>query len=131
MFDIVKDCCCLRADWPAAALFEFALCHVSRDHRSLDGSRLLCFDAIMMSSAPASHDPCGSPSALDAQTTLIRLYELLKNDNRSADRTGKRARRLQRACLSNAHVTNMRGRVVEVNGIEPMTPCLQSRCSPS
>ena len=24
-----------------------------------------------------------------------------------------------------------RRRVVEVNGIEPMTPCLQSRCSPS
>ena len=24
-----------------------------------------------------------------------------------------------------------RARVVEVNGFEPMTPCLQSRCSPS
>ena len=24
-----------------------------------------------------------------------------------------------------------RNEVVEVNGIEPMTPCLQSRCSPS
>ena len=55
--------------------------------------------------------------------TLIRLYELLKNDSRSFDRTGKA---LKMPCQCAEQIG-----LVEVNGIEPMTPCLQSRCSPS
>jgi hypothetical protein len=57
-------------------------------------------------------------------TTLIRLYELLKNDSRSFDRTGK-------ASINDGLPVRERNLLVEVNGIEPMTPCLQSRCSPS
>jgi hypothetical protein len=61
--------------------------------------------------------PCFPPA------TLIRLYELLKNDSRSFERTRQQAQSL----LTNTLNIGM----VEVNGIEPMTPCLQSRCSPS
>ena len=56
-------------------------------------------------------------------TTLIRLYGLLKNDSRSFERTRQQATNL----LTSALIIGL----VEVNGIEPMTPCLQSRCSPS
>jgi hypothetical protein len=56
-------------------------------------------------------------------TTLIRLYELLKNDSRSFERTRQQATNLLTGALNIG--------LVEVNGIEPMTPCLQSRCSPS
>lgn len=49
--------------------------------------------------------------------------KLLKNDSRSCDRTEQRT--------FNALFASDAGLLVEVNGIEPMTPCLQSRCSPS
>ena len=54
--------------------------------------------------------------------TLIRLYELLKNDSRKTDPARQQAQGL---------LTDGIDELVEVNGIEPMTPCLQSRCSPS
>ena len=73
-----------------------------------------------------------------APTALIRLYELLKNDSRScmSDRTGQRTRYRRGApCADRFELHFMAVLVeislVEVNGIEPMTPCLQSRCSPS
>jgi len=53
---------------------------------------------------------------------LIRLYELLKID--SQQNVGHLSTHSK--CLG--FQTSM---MVEVNGIEPMTPCLQSRCSPS
>jgi hypothetical protein len=55
-------------------------------------------------------------------TTLIRLYELLKNDSRSFDRMPKQS---VIAWASDEKT------MVEDDGIEPTTPCLQSRCSPS
>ncbi len=53
-------------------------------------SKLLSGDAII--SCRRHGAPKGFPP-----TTLIRLYELLKNDSRSKDRTGKRSKI---ACLS-------------------------------
>ena len=63
-------------------------------------------------------------------TTLIRLYELLKNSRESRD-----------SFIDNVNIKTppalARWRfdiyidVVEDDGIEPTTPCLQSRCSPS
>ena len=51
-------------------------------------------------------------------STLIRLYEFLKSDSRMI------GHEIARRAISSQMM-------VEVNGIEPMTPCLQSRCSPS
>jgi hypothetical protein len=53
----------------------------------------------------------------DADSTL-RVFK--ERQPITADRTSKAP---AATCLSDD--------VVEVNGIEPMTPCLQSRCSPS
>ena len=58
--------------------------------------------------------------------TLIRLYEFLKNSrvNRSISINAKAA-----SCKA-ALVLNFSW-MVEDDGIEPTTPCLQSRCSPA
>ena len=57
-------------------------------------SKLLSGDAII--SCRRHGAPKGFPP-----TTLIRLYELLKNDSRSKDRTGKRS---EIACLSDKNI---------------------------
>ena len=82
-------------------------------------------------------------------TTLIRLYELLKNDSRSFDRTGKTSREMICQCanvvgggerdrtddpllakqvLSQLSYTP-RKIVVGLVGFEPTTPALSRRCS--
>jgi hypothetical protein len=62
------------------------------------------------------------PKILSADNTDFRLYELLKNDSRSM---------IELASTHNMLASSDNKILVEVNGIEPMTPCLQSRCSPS
>ena len=57
---------------------------------------------------------------MPAPATLIRLYKFLKND-----------RNIQRDLAELVYEVSLTVYMVEVNGIEPMTPCLQSRCSPS
>ena len=57
---------------------------------------------------------------MPAPATLIRLYKFLKND-----------RNIQRDLAEFVYEVSLTVYMVEVNGIEPMTPCLQSRCSPS
>ena len=59
----------------------------------------------------------------------IRLYEFLKNSRGSLDPVIG-----QNQYPNTAHSTwilNLQGCLVEDDGIEPTTPCLQSRCSPS
>ena len=68
-------------------------------------------------------------AALRARRQLIRLSELLKNDFALAQSAAAKASNLGRCVLIETHASKRMG--VEVNGIEPMTPCLQSRCSPS
>ena len=67
---------------------------------------------------------CGTAhlSMLSAGNADFRLYELLKNDSRSM---------IEPAKALDALAASISRLLVEVNGIEPMTPCLQSRCSPS
>jgi hypothetical protein len=89
----------------------------------------------------------------DAITLLFPLRnnmstttKLLKNSRCSNSRTGRRLAHARRHVVQATFGSNLRGlehrgsrplsrrtrkRMVEVNGIEPMTPCLQSRCSPS
>jgi hypothetical protein len=70
----------------------------------------------------------GAPKVLSAELSaaLIRLYEFLKNDSRSKIELANAHHALATSCATCPTKT-----MVEVNGIEPMTPCLQSRCSPS
>ena len=61
-------------------------------------------------------------------TTLSTTTRFLKNKFHppiSSRRSGRQ--HFQSPCFMLKHESE----VVEVNGIEPMTPCLQSRCSPS
>ena len=69
---------------------------------------------------------------LSADNSDFRLYELLKNNSRffriaDASNQAKSGRLRQQSvkCARSGQV------VVEDDGIEPTTPCLQSRCSPS
>jgi hypothetical protein len=59
-------------------------------------------------------------------TTLIRLYELLKNSRLTLDDSS-----LNNKAVSARNRFGVELVVVEDDGIEPTTPCLQSRCSPS
>ena len=59
------------------------------------------------------------------QSQTLHFFQIFKDQSPSFDakiETGKPHTGLQ---------TDRPERLVEVNGIEPMTPCLQSRCSPS
>ena len=58
------------------------------------------------------------------QSKIFRLYGLLKNDSRCS-------RSLSPSVHADAWRQRSNQRVVEDDGIEPTTPCLQSRCSPS
>jgi hypothetical protein len=65
--------------------------------------------------------------------TLIRLYEFLKNSRAPCDacqsiNINQHQNRLIQAALVLNETQEV---VVEDDGIEPTTPCLQSRCSPS
>ena len=60
-------------------------------------------------------------------STLIRLYELLKNSRSVPGNPG--ANNKEASC--EAALVLIEVEVVEDDGIEPTTPCLQSRCSPS
>ena len=62
-------------------------------------------------------------------TTLIRLYELLKNSRESCDSFIGNANIKASAAIPRWRF-DMCIDVVEDDGIEPTTPCLQSRCSP-
>ena len=55
---------------------------------------------------------------------LIRLYELLKNNSQAFAWTPKKS-------TDRLGVQRKYALLVEDDGIEPTTPCLQSRCSPS
>ncbi len=76
--------------------------------------------------------PSNSRSAPPA-TTLIRLYELLKNNSRSlriAHANALTGHSHERSAPPTDGAVMMMV-VVEDDGFEPTTPCLQSRCSPS
>ncbi len=61
-------------------------------------------------------------------STLIRLYELLKNSRSIPGNPGVNNKAAScKAALVLIDVLDL----VEDDGIEPTTPCLQSRCSPS
>ena len=68
-----------------------------------------------------------SPELCFPSITLIRLYELLKNDSRFAMNRWRKQPRADPGGLRQRSIEAM----VEDDGIEPTTPCLQSRCSPS
>jgi hypothetical protein len=66
-----------------------------------------------------------------ARDSDFRLYELLKNGSRLAgvaDASNLRPKGLAQSLASTFERYEV---VVEDDGIEPTTPCLQSRCSPS
>ena len=56
----------------------------------------------------------------------FRLYELLKNSQRSEGSLRRAAVRRLASAIGDGE-----RELVEDDGIEPTTPCLQSRCSPS
>src|SRR6476469_363798 len=60
-------------------------------------------------------------------TTLIQLYELLKNSRLTPGNPGDN----NKAASCEAALVLRDLKLVEDDGIEPTTPCLQSRCSPS
>jgi hypothetical protein len=66
---------------------------------------------------------CDDAAPPDQITNLIRLYEFLKN-------TFSKLRSDTKTIVQIAWVSNQTS-LVEDDGIEPTTPCLQSRCSPS
>ena len=69
------------------------------------------------------NDGHGHPFMSVSSTTLIRLYKLLKNNSRKRqDETPS----TQRRCLKRGG----KPKWWRLDGIEPTTPCLQSRCSP-
>ena len=68
-----------------------------------------------------------TPGALSVDNADFRLYELLKNNSHARWQT-EAARRAAHQQLGFASDSM---EVVEDDGIEPTTPCLQSRCSPS
>ena len=59
--------------------------------------------------------------SVDNADSTLRIVKERQPIQRSAHVNGSRA----------THVCDVLMEMVEVNGIEPMTPCLQSRCSPS
>ena len=75
------------------------------------------------------------PQRISAGNTDFRLYKLLKNDSRFFRITDAISLAMmfmaKPLCVSNQMVCVKCGEVVEDDGIEPTTPCLQSRCSPS
>ena len=73
------------------------------------------------------------PVSRSKKTEYDIFFRIVKEQPTHSTRNDAQATSSELACASSlGSVTDFRGRkVVEVNGIEPMTPCLQSRCSPS
>ena len=69
-----------------------------------------------------------TPGALSVDNADFRLYELLKNNSHASMANPSCPGALPHQQLGFASELE---EVVEDDGIEPTTPCLQSRCSPS
>ncbi len=89
-------------------------------------------DAIKLSPTARCIGPWGG--TLSVGDSDFRLYELLKNGRRFLRIAGESAtgtNSVHRHVFGSDLVMPMSMSMVEDDGIEPTTPCLQSRCSPS
>ena len=73
---------------------------------------------------------CNHNPYLVKKTTYDIFFQIVKEQPLTRRVKGKQPL-VAATCASRLYNTETTPELVEVNGIEPMTPCLQSRCSPS
>ena len=85
-------------------------------------------EAVRGAGPPRGAPPPAPPSRGDGQTASVFSLHDVSRPHRTGER---RPAALADAMIDGAWLTASRQRLVEPVGIEPTTPCLQSRCSPS
>ena len=74
---------------------------------------------------------CGRLSVSPRQTTALRPWSLNKSSLYDVNRTGRGPRSPLQTLYANDQISSQHQEMVEPDGIEPTTSCLQSRRSPS